>query len=127
MYIEDWVIVEVWRFKLLEPDYEYRTSAIISRGLYIFYPISKDHFFVFKEVFSENYVLMYGLYSRAAYDGARTVFKTELRAFDFVFLSKHGDSSVDFFLLHETPYQSRDWLSSVNFLLLSILGGNKIQ
>ena len=30
------------------------------------YPISKDHFFVFKEVFSENSDLMYGLYSRAA-------------------------------------------------------------
>ena len=45
---------------------KYRTRAIISRGLYIFYPISKDHFFVFKEVFSENSVLMYGLYSRAA-------------------------------------------------------------
>ena len=47
--------------------------AIISRGLYIFYPIFKDHFFVFEEVFSENSVLIYGLYSRAAYDGARTV------------------------------------------------------
>ena len=43
-----------------------RMHAIISRGLYIFYPISKDHFFVYKEVFSENSVLMYGLYSRAA-------------------------------------------------------------
>ena len=53
----------------------YRTHAIISRGLHIFYPISKDHFFVFKVVFSENYVFMYGLYSRAAYDGARTVCK----------------------------------------------------
>ena len=40
---------------------------------YIFYSISKDHFFVFKEVFSENSVLMYGLYSRAAYGGACTV------------------------------------------------------
>ena len=30
--------------------------------MYIFYPISKDHFFVFKEVFAENSVLMYGLY-----------------------------------------------------------------
>ena len=47
-------------------DYEYRTRAIISRGLYIFYPIFKDHFFVFKDVFLENSVLMYGLYSRAA-------------------------------------------------------------
>ena len=44
----------------------YHTRAIISRGLYMFYPISKDHFFVFREVFSENSVLMYGLYSRAA-------------------------------------------------------------
>ena len=46
--------------------YNYRTRAIISRGLYVFYPIFKDRFFVFKEVFSENSVLMYGLYSRAA-------------------------------------------------------------
>ena len=49
----------------------YRTRTIISRGLYIFYPISKDHFFVFKEVFSENYVLMYGLYSKAAFNQER--------------------------------------------------------
>ena len=52
----------------------YRTRAIISHVLYIFYPIFQDHFFVFKEVFSENFVLMFGLYSRAAYDGAHTVF-----------------------------------------------------
>ena len=38
----------------------YRMRAIISHSLNISYPISKDHFFVFKEV------LMYGLYSRAA-------------------------------------------------------------
>jgi hypothetical protein len=44
----------------------YRTRAIISRGLYIFYPIFKDRFFVFNEVFSENSFLVYGLYSRAA-------------------------------------------------------------
>ena len=53
---------------------KYRTWAIISRGLYIFYPNSEDHFFVFKEVFSENSVLMY---SRAAYDGARTVYTVD--------------------------------------------------
>ena len=35
-------------------------------SLYIFYPIFKEHFFVFKEVFSESSVLMYGLYSRVA-------------------------------------------------------------
>ena len=34
--------------------------------LVYFYHISKNHFFVFKDVFSENGVLMYGLYSRAA-------------------------------------------------------------
>ena len=38
----------------------YHTRAIITRGLYIFYPIFVGHLFVFKEVFSENYVLMYG-------------------------------------------------------------------
>ena len=53
----------------------YHTRVIISQGLYIFYPIFKDHMFVFKEVFSENSILMYGLYSRAAYDDARTVYK----------------------------------------------------
>ena len=31
----------------------YRTRAIITLGLYIFYPIFEDHFFVCKEVFSE--------------------------------------------------------------------------
>ena len=33
--------------------------AIITRGLYNFYPIFEVHFFVFKEVFSENSVLVY--------------------------------------------------------------------
>ena len=39
---------------------EYRTHAIISCGLYIFYPISKDH------LCTVTFGLMYGLYSRAA-------------------------------------------------------------
>ena len=47
--------------------------AIISRGLYIFYPIFKDHFFIFKEVFSENSVLMYGLYSSGASNQERLI------------------------------------------------------
>ena len=38
----------------------YRVRAIISHGLYTFYPILEDYFFVFKEVFSENSVFMYG-------------------------------------------------------------------
>ena len=40
--------------------YNYRRRAIINRSLYIFYPLFEDHFFVFKEVFSENSALMYG-------------------------------------------------------------------
>jgi hypothetical protein len=38
----------------------YRTRAIITRGLYIYYPIFEDQFFVFEDFFSENSVLMYG-------------------------------------------------------------------
>ena len=56
----------VYSPKFSEDPEEYLTRAIKSRGLYIFYPIFTDHFFVFKEVFSESSVLMYGLYSRAA-------------------------------------------------------------
>ena len=36
--------------------------AIITHGLYIYYPIFEDRFLVFKEVFSENSVLMYAYY-----------------------------------------------------------------
>ena len=61
------------KIKLSQNIFLYRTRAIINRRLYIFYPIFKDNFFVFKEVFSEFFILMYGLYSRAAYDGAHTV------------------------------------------------------
>ena len=50
---------------LFFPWNPYSTHAIISHGLYIFYPISKDHFFVFQQFFSENSVIMYGLYLRA--------------------------------------------------------------
>ena len=66
-YPKDW---KKNTFSLIEllVKFIYRTRAIISRGLHIFYPISKDHFFVFKEVFSENSVFMYGLYSRAAFN-----------------------------------------------------------
>jgi hypothetical protein len=51
----------------------YRTRAIISRGLYIFYPIFKDHFFDFKEFFPENSVLMYNLYLRVASNQERLI------------------------------------------------------
>ena len=39
---------------------KYCTRAIITRGLYIFYPIFGSEKRFFKEVFSENSVLMYG-------------------------------------------------------------------
>ena len=40
----------VWYFAM--PS-NYRTCAIISRGLYIYYPISKDHFFVLRRFFQK--------------------------------------------------------------------------
>ena len=51
----------------------YRTRAKIRHSLYIFYPIFKDDLFIFNEIFPKNSVLMYGFYSRAAYDGTGTV------------------------------------------------------
>ena len=49
----------------------YYTRAIITRGLYIFYPILQDHFFVFKEVFFRKFspyvwlIFKSSFYSRA--------------------------------------------------------------
>ena len=49
------------RLPITKPvDFAYRTRAIISRGLYIFYPNSQDHLCIV------TFGLMYGLYSRAA-------------------------------------------------------------
>ena len=53
--------------------YKYRTRAIITRGLYIYYPMFEGQFFVFKGVFSENSVLMYGYYLRAVYNQERVM------------------------------------------------------
>ena len=41
--------------KCIRYFFSYRTRAIISRGLYIFYPIFKDQFFVFKEFFFRKF------------------------------------------------------------------------
>ena len=54
---------EIWSktkpfFWLVQLVFEYHRRAIISRGLYIFYSIFEDHFFVFKEDFPENSSLM---------------------------------------------------------------------
>ena len=45
----------------------YRTRAIITRGLYTFYPLFEVH------LCTLTFGLMYGQYSRAGYSGARTV------------------------------------------------------
>ena len=45
----------------------YCTRAIISRGLYIFYPISNNNFFFLRRFFSENSVLMYGFFSKSGF------------------------------------------------------------
>ena len=42
-------------------------SDILTRISSIFYPIFEDDVFVFKEIFSENYIFMYGYYSREGY------------------------------------------------------------
>jgi hypothetical protein len=39
--------------------------------LVYFYPRFEDNFFVFKEIFSENSVLMYGWYSRVVFNQER--------------------------------------------------------
>ena len=37
----------------------YHTRAIITRGLYVYYPLFQVHFLVYKEIFLKNSVLMY--------------------------------------------------------------------
>ena len=54
-------------------QYIYRTRAIITRGLYTFYPLFEDQKRFFKEVFWENSVLMYGKYSRVVSNQERVI------------------------------------------------------
>ena len=59
----DWLLRIEMAKKTFELDSSldrYRMRAIITRGLYIYYPIFEVHFYVFKEFFSEYSVLMYG-------------------------------------------------------------------
>ena len=67
---EDLALLSFYTFwgKCLFLIFEWQNLQLPYAGNYkpqlvYFSPISKDHFFVFKEVFSENSVLMYGLYS----------------------------------------------------------------
>ena len=68
-----WSPLKVLNWNAFKCCYRYRTHAIISHYLYIFYPNFEAHFFVFKEVFLENFVLMYGLYSRAVCNQERVI------------------------------------------------------
>ena len=77
--------ISIHEYFVLWDIFKYRTRAIISRGLYIF----KDHFFVLKEVFKENYVLMYGLYSRAACNQERLMM-ARVRYIKITFWIKKG-------------------------------------
>ena len=78
-------IYKIWTFPFLSS----LTRAIITRGLYIFYPIFEDHFFVFKEFFFRKFcpyvwlVFKSSLYSRADYDGVRTGDKKNERNISF--------------------------------------------
>ena len=58
---DSWKIVDcagrcVWKFRAYSTiglrKIDYRTGAIVTRGLYIYYPIFGDHFFVFKKIIS---------------------------------------------------------------------------
>ena len=51
----------------------YHKRAIITSALHMFYPIFEVHFFVFKEVFSENSVLMNGQCSRVVCNHERVM------------------------------------------------------
>ena len=51
----------------------YCVHAIISRSLFTFYPILEEHFFVFKEFFSENFVFICGKYPRVVSNQERVI------------------------------------------------------
>ena len=69
-------------------DYNYRTCAIITHGLYIFYPILKGQKCFFKELFFVNFypyvrlLFKSGLLSSAGYDGQCTVHSIIFGAFN---------------------------------------------
>ena len=46
--------------KIFAEESTYRTRAIITRGLYIFYPLFEGQKCFFKEVVSENSAFIYG-------------------------------------------------------------------
>ena len=66
--------------KEMDLKIKYRTRTIISRGLNIFYPISKDH------LCTVTFGLMYGLYSRAACNQERLIM-ARVRYINFINLA----------------------------------------
>ena len=61
------------KYPCITVSLRYHTCAIITRGLYISYPIFEVHFLVFKEVFSENSVFILGWYSRVITNQGRVI------------------------------------------------------
>ena len=64
---------------------EYHMRAIKSCGLDMFYPIFKNHFLVFKEVFSENSILRHGLFLRADSNQERPIMAIKCNSYSLVF------------------------------------------
>ena len=74
----------------------FETSADASTSKYIPYhlhynlqfvkkfPLFEDHFFVFKEFFSENYVLVYGLFSRLVCNQEQVMMVLTRTVYDFL-------------------------------------------
>ena len=76
---------ESFSFTHLDDTSYYRTSAIITHGLYIYDPIFEVHFFLFKEGIFRKFcpyvwlIFKSGFKSRVGYDGARTgIYKLNL-------------------------------------------------
>ena len=67
-YITD----QCFQWKDIPYAHNYNPRLVIPRFAY-FYPIFEDHFFVFKEVFSQNSVLMYAYYSRVVSNQERVM------------------------------------------------------
>ena len=74
------------------PTSAYRTHAIVTRGLYIHFPIFKVHFFVLRRFFSENYVVIYGQYSTAVCNQER-VKKARIRYLYISLNAQHNNNA----------------------------------
>ena len=98
----------------------YRTRAIITRGLYTFYPVFKVQNRFFKGLFFLKFwpyvwlVFKSGFKSRAGYNGARTVvltsFHLEFSSF-WIFLSSNN-STLEYIFYRTRAIITRSWLET---------------